>query len=155
MAVKSAEMFIWLKGFTFATMLARKPGLALLTQSFMRLSAWYSLTLKRGQPKTSLREVVYEWQRMFPSKDINRIVEIGENTAYAQVCVECPLRGTGDVLACYRLMEYDRAMLKKIGGQLVVLRSQAEAGVTVCDVVLRLANADMSDVVAAHERIKL
>jgi len=145
-------MFIWLKGLTFATMLAPKPGLAFLTQGFMRLSAWYSLTLKHGQPKTSLRDVVYEWQRMFPSVDINRIVSIDEYTAHAEVHVQCPLRGTGDVMACYRVMEYDRAMLEIIGGQLVVLKSQAEPGVEVCEVALRLQGANILDLIAVHQR---
>lgn len=152
MTVKSAEMVVWLKGFTFATMFARKQGLAFLTQGFMRLSAWYSLTLKRGQPKTSLRDVVYEWQRMFPSTDMNRIVSVDGQTVHAEVHVQCPLRGTGNVLACYRVMEYDRAMLERIGGQLVVLRSQAEPGVDVCEVALRLQGADTLDLTAAHQR---
>ncbi len=142
MNVKSVEMLLWLKGLAFAAMLARKPGLTPLIRRLMRLAAWYSLTMKRGQPKTSLRDVVSEWQRMFPSKDINRLVSIDEDTAYAEVHVHCPLRGTGDVTACYRLMEYDRAMLERIGGQLVVLKSQAEPGRDVCEVALRLQDAD-------------
>jgi hypothetical protein len=151
MNAKSAEMMLWFKGFAFAAMLARNPSLAFLTQRFMRLSAWYSLTLKRGEPKISLSDVVYEWQRMFPSENINRIVSIGEYTAYAQVHVQCPLRGTGDVLACYRVMEFDRAMLRHIGGQLVVVRSQAEPDVEVCQVALRLQGVDISDLKPAHE----
>ncbi len=145
MNTKSAEMTVWLKGFAFAAMLARRPKLTAFTRWLTRLSAWYSLTIKRGQPKTSLREVVSEWQRMFPSEDINRLVSIDEGTAYAEVHVHCPLRGTGDVMACYRLMEYDRAMLERIGGQLVVLKSQAEPGRDVCKAALRLQDADMSD----------
>ena len=142
MNVKSAEMMLWLKGFAFAAMLAGKPGLTPLTRWLMRLAAWYSLIMKRGQPKTSLREVVDEWQRMFPSPRINRLVSIDADTAYAEVHVHCPLRGTGDITACYRLMEYDRAMLERIGGQLVVLKSQAEPGRSVCEVALRLQDAD-------------
>ncbi len=87
MNVKSAEMTLWLKGFAFAAMLARKPGLTPLIRRLMRLAAWYSLTMKRGQPKTSLREVVDEWQRMFPSQAtgscLNPIREITDNTVYA------------------------------------------------------------------------
>jgi hypothetical protein len=152
MIAKRIEKFLWFKGFTVAAMLARTSGLlAFLTRGFMRLSAWYTLFLKRGRPKTSLRDVVYEWQRMFPSIDMNRIMSMDEHTARAEVRVQCPLRGTGDVLACYRVMEYDRAMLRRIGGQLVVLRSQAEPGVEVCQVAFRLQGEDISDLRAAHE----
>ncbi len=154
MTVKTVEMIVWLKGFAFVAMLARKQKFVALTRRFMRLSAWYSLTIKQGRPKTSLRDVVYEWQRMFPSKNINRIGSIDEQTAYAQVHIHCPLRGTGDVLACYRLMEYDRAMLERIGGQLVVLRSQAEPGVEVCQVALRLQSVDIADLKAAHRSLQ-
>ncbi len=89
---------------------------------------------------------------MFPSKETNYIKSIEHASAYAEVRIQCPLRGTGDATACYRLMEYDRAMLEKIGGQLVVLRSQAEPGVEVCEVALRLQGANTDDLIPAHKR---
>lgn len=92
----------------------------------MRFFAWQSVLIRRGKRKCSLQEVVFEWQRMFPLRNMNSIKFIENDTAYAEVQVQCPLRGSGDVMACYRMMGYDRAMLEKIGGQLVVLHSQAE-----------------------------
>lgn len=119
----------------------------------MRFFAWQSLLIRHGRKKSSLQEVVLEWQRMFPLKEINHIKSIGNDTAYAEVMIQCPLRGSGDVMACYRMMEYDRAMLKKIGGQLVVLHSQAELGVKVCEVVLRMKETYTDDLIPAHERV--
>ncbi len=116
----------------------------------MRFLAWQSLLIRWGQEKSSLQAVVFEWQRMFPSRDMNVIKSIEDDTAYAEVRVQCPLRGSGDVTACYRVMEYDRTMLEKIGGQLVVLRSQAEPGVEFCDVALRMKGANTGDLTAAH-----
>jgi hypothetical protein len=49
-------------------------------------------------------------------------------------------------------MEYDRKMLERIGGQLVVLRSQAEPGVEVCQVAIRKADVSMDELVPAHIR---
>jgi len=95
---------------------------------------------------------VLEWQRMFPSKEINHIKSIERDTAYAEVRVFCPLRESGNVMACYRAMGYDREMLRKIGGQLIVLRSQAEPGVEVCEVALRMKTVDTNNLVAAHHR---
>ena len=50
------------------------------------------------------------------------------------------------------MMEYDRKMLEKIGGQLVVLRSQAEPGVKVCQLAIRKKGVSMEDLVPAHAR---
>lgn len=46
----------------------------------------------------------------------------------------------------------DREVLKHAGGQFVVLRSQAEAGRTSCEVAMRRAEAPTGDLVAAHRR---
>lgn len=146
------EMAIWMYLFSFASVIAKAPKLAPLSRLLLRFLAWQSLLLKRGKRQTSLKAVALEWQRMFPSKDINRIISLEQKTAYAEVHITCPLKGSGNVLACYRLMEYDRAMLRRIGGQLVVLRSQAEPGIEVCQVALRLQGMNMDDLVPAHER---
>jgi hypothetical protein len=151
--IAKMEMAVWMCLFSFASVIARAPELAPLSRILMRFFAWQSILLHRGRRRASLQEVVFEWQRMFPSKEINSIQSIERDTAYAEVRVTCPLRGYGDVSACYRLMEYDRAMLEKIGGQLVVLRSQAEPGVDVCRVALRLQGMNMDDLVPAHERV--
>jgi hypothetical protein len=94
-----------------------------------------------------------EWERLLPSKKAAHIVAHDARTAFGEITIECPLRGTGDVHACHRMMAYDRKLLGAVGGQLVVLRSQAEPGVTTCQVAIRRAGEDVSDLVPAHIRV--
>lgn len=109
--------------------------------------------LKSAQPQPDLAAVAREWQRMMPSPRMVPIVEETAGTVVAEIHAQCPYRGTGNVHGCQRMMEYDRKMLETIGGELVVLRSQAEPGVSVCQVALRRKGADLSDLVPAHRRV--
>jgi len=145
-------LFVWIRLFSLAAAIIRREKMGRLGLRIMRFLAWQSMLIRGVKRQDSLDGAVREWQRMFPSPDINRIVSIEGETARAQVQIRCPLKGTGDLLSCYRLMEYDRAMLRKIGGQLVVLRSQAEPGVEFCELALRKAGVDTGDLVPAHER---
>ena len=106
--------------------------------------------LKSARPQADLAGVAREWQRMMPSPRLVPIVEERPDTVVAEIHAVCPYRG--NVHGCHRMMEYDRKMLEAIGGELVVLRSQAEPGVSVCQVALRRKGADLSDLVPAHRR---
>jgi hypothetical protein len=108
--------------------------------------------LKAAQPQPDVAAVAREWQRMMPSRRMVPIIEETADTVVAEIHAHCPYRGTGNVHGCRRMMEYDRKMLETIGGELVVLRSQAEPGVSVCQVALRRKGADLSDLVPAHVR---
>ena len=83
-----------------------------------------------------------------------REVDEATRTVRAEIRSPCPLRGSGDVEACHRMMEYDRRLLERIGGQLVVLASQAEPGRTFCEVAIRPADAPVDDLEAAHVRVR-
>lgn len=98
----------------------------------------------------TLEELGENWQKAFPSKKLVPIESINRNTVIAQIHDQCSLRGSGNVEACYRLMEFDRAVLERIGGQFVVLESQATPGVTHCRVAMRMAGQDVSDLKPAH-----
>ena len=111
-----------------------------------------TLLIQRGRPQNTLQGVGREWQRMFPTKRMVPIVGQDDQTVYAEIHTHCPLRGTGDTKACYRMMAYDRRMLETIGGQLVVLQSQAEPGRTCCSVAIRVTGASVEDLSPAHER---
>jgi hypothetical protein len=93
------------------------------------------------------------WQRAFPAKKQVPIVSVDATTAYGEIHTRCPLRGSGDVEACHRMMAYDRAFMERAGARFVVLRSQAEPGVTVCQVAMRVASLPADDLVAAVERV--
>ena len=50
------------------------------------------------------------------------------------------------------MMNYDRTLMEKVGGQLIVLETQANSGKDHCKLAIRKAGEDISDLVPAHER---
>ena len=129
-----------------------RPQLAGLTRGLMRSFGSVTMFLTRAKPQADLASIGAEWQRMFPSDDLVPITGSDDDTVYAEIHMQCPHRGTGNVSGCHRMMEYDRKMLGRIGGQLVVLRSQAEPGVEICQLAIRQAGPSTADLTAAHER---
>ena len=83
------------------------------------------------------------------------ITAVTSDTVFAEIHTPCPLRGTGDVHACYRMMAFDREVLRKANGQFIVLQSQAETGNTFCKVAMRPVGADTADLVPAHRKTGL
>jgi len=81
-------------------------------------------------------------------------VLVDATTAYGEIHTPCPLRGTGDLEACHRMMSYDRAFVGRAGGRFVVLSSQAEPGVRVCRVAMRNEHLPYEDLVHAHKRAR-
>ena len=140
---------MWDRGIGVVARLARSPRHR-MTRWLTRSLAVFALTIRRGRRKENLVAIGDEWQRMFPNKKMVPIKGVDGATVHAEIRANCPLRGTGDTAACYRMMEYDRRLLERIGGQLVVLRSQAEPGRTHCEVAIRTAHAPVSDLVPAH-----
>lgn len=90
-----------------------------------------------------------EWQRLMPNPKVMPITHVEGDTAYGEIHVRCPLRGTGDVHACHRLMAYDRALMRPAGARFVVLESQAEPGVEHCRIAIRPADLPADDLVPA------
>ena len=80
-----------------------------------------------------------------------KVTGFDEQTAYTEIHLPCPLRGSGNPHACYRLMNYDRQLMKKVGGELVVLESQSNSGKPYCKLAIRKQGADLSDLKQAHE----
>lgn len=131
---------------------ARRPRFNVVTSALMRGMARLAIRAKGIRPARDAADLGAQWQRAFPSAKQVPITRVEDGTVYAQIRTPCPLRGSGDVHACWRMMEFDRAVARHAGGQFVVLRSQAEPGRTHCEVALRAAGAPLSDLVAAHER---
>jgi len=114
----------------------------------------------RGAPRGEvLREAAAlgrEWERLLGPGPYAKITEVdaATGTAHGVITGPCPLRGTGDLAACHRLMAYDRALLRPYGARFVVLASQAEPGRTSCRIAIRDDRLDASDLVPAHRLVR-
>jgi hypothetical protein len=130
---------------------ARRPGLEPLSNLLTRAMANATVRMKGIGRAARIEELGPLWQRSFPAAKQVPIESVSETTVLAQIHTPCPLRGTGDIHACHRMMAFDRQVLARAGGQFVVLESQATPGVRVCRVAMRLEGASMEDLKAAHE----
>jgi hypothetical protein len=121
------------------------------TRIIAKILAQYIWLKNQGKKKNAVADIAEEWRRMFGLNQYWKIKQVADDTVYAEIHFECALEKTGDVNACYRLMEYDRALLKKIGGQLVVLESRADPAVRGgCKVAIRMLDDQRKDLIPAH-----
>ncbi len=130
---------------------ARRPRLEPLSKMLTRSMARMTVRAKGIGRARDASELGPLWQRAFPAKKQVPIESSSETTVIAQIHTPCPLRGSGDVHACHRMMEFDREVLRHAGGQFIVLVSQATPGVAYCRVAMRLAGEPVADLRAAHE----
>lgn len=137
----------------FVASLARM-GLRATTASFLAGVAALVRRYRRARTDALGAEALgKEWQRLMPNPKVMPITHVEGDTAYGEIHVHCPLRGTGDVKACHALMAYDRALVEPAGGRFVVLQSQAEPGVTHCRIAIRPQHLPADDLVHAHVRV--
>lgn len=123
----------------------------IIGKPLMRTLGSLTLTVKKAQKKNTALESAEEWQRMFPSKKMVPITKIEEGTVYAEIRSECPYRGSGNIEGCYRMMEYDRKMMEKIGTSFTVIKSQAEPGVNHCQVAMSKGSSSL--LIEAKDRL--
>lgn len=140
--------------------MTRSPSLRALeervaTPFFVRLTRAI-----RGPARTtvgpSAQELGREWERLLGAGPFGRIMRVdpATDTAYGEIRGRCPLRGTGDLEACHRLMAYDRGLVAPLGARFVVLASQAEPGRTSCEIAIRRVEAPHEDLVPAHRLVR-
>lgn len=121
------------------------------TKVIAKILAQYTWLKNKGQRKATVEDITEEWRRMFGLNRFWKIEKIENDTAYCEIHFACSLEKTGDVQACHRLMEYDRARLNNIGGQLVVLESRADPNVKgCCKVAIRKRDDKRGDLISAH-----
>lgn len=120
---------------------------------FLRALGSLTLAVKKADRKNSAIEAAEEWQRMFPSKKMVPITQVDDDIVQAEIRSECPYRGSGNVDGCHRMMEYDRKMMEKIGAQFIVVKSQAEPGVSHCQVAISRNKKDLP--IEAKDRIAM
>ncbi|MEM1414594.1 MAG: hypothetical protein AAGH15_06830 [Myxococcota bacterium] len=102
--------------------------------------------------KANVSELADEWNRLMPSpREAFPVVSVEDDTAFVEIRIDCPLRGSGDAEACWRAMEFDRTLVRKSGGALVVLASQSVGG-SRCRLAIRREGARFEDLEVAHPR---
>lgn len=122
------------------------------TRWLARLLAQLIWRKNQGRPQQGTLAIAEEWRRLFGLPQFWRIERVEDDTAYCEIRFPCALEGSGDVAACQRLMEYDRALLKKIGGQLVVLQSRADPQIRGgCQVAIRRIDDLRADLIPARQ----
>jgi hypothetical protein len=122
------------------------------TRWIARLLARWIWWKNGGRAQRGTLEIAEEWRRLFGLPTFWRIERVAEDIAYCDILFPCSLEGSGDVAACHRLMEYDRALLKKIGGQMVVLQSRADPRVQgACRVAIRRLDDPRTDLIPARQ----
>ncbi len=89
---------------------------------------------------------------MFPRRKMVPVREVVADIVFAEVRARCPVTDTGDIHACYRLIEYDRRLLDHVGGEFVVLKSQANPDIRIYQVAIRKRGVPITDLVPAHEK---
>ena len=147
---KKIALFKRVNGFTGPLALTRHQW---RTKAIARVLAHYIWLKNRGRPQSSVDAIAEEWRRMFGLNRFWKIAKIEDETAYAEIHFPCSLEQSGDVAACHRLMEFDRALLDKIGGQMVVLESRADRAVKgCCRVAIRRRDDHRTDLIAAHQK---
>ena len=124
-----------------------------LARAMSKSSAKLNLSLNKPEVATSVDELGKTWVSLMPPDAQHKFKFTGsdEKTAFTEIHIKCPLRGSGDPHACYHLMNYDRTLMEKVGGQLIVLETQANSGKDHCKLAIRKAGEDVSDLVPAHE----
>jgi len=133
--------------------MAREPLLEPLSLSLARGYASLVTWVYGARPQHSAQGLAEEWNRLMPTpRDQFPIIRTEGETAYVEIHVACPLRGTGDAHACWRAMAFDRALLKRVGGELVVMSSQSLTGGACCKLAIRKAGHSLDDLEAAHPR---
>jgi hypothetical protein len=131
--------------------LLRAVETRVLTPLFVRLTR-----AVRGTPRPNAARTPEafgrEWERLLGYRRYAHVtrVDASTSTVYGEITGRCPLRGTGDLAACDRLMAYDRGLMAPLGARFVVLASQAEPGRTSCLVAMRAQELDAADLVPAH-----
>lgn len=137
-----------LKIFSFFALRKINPAVKLFTN----FSAWINLKLNRPVKAKNAEELAETWLELMPpdGRDKFKIDRVEKETAFVEIHLHCPLRGTGNAQACYELMNYDRKLMDKVGGNLVVLKSQSQGKRTHCELAIRKKGESLEDLIPAH-----
>jgi len=93
------------------------------TRFLTTLAAKFSIIICHQDDIESLN-LVKKWKALMPYSDEFIIIDNKAEKGVAEIRINCPLKNTGNIDACHRLMNYDRKLMEKFGGELTVLNSQ-------------------------------
>ncbi|MEL6672072.1 MAG: hypothetical protein AAFR61_07760 [Bacteroidota bacterium] len=138
----------------FLAFFAQRPAFGGFTRWATGLSARLNVSLNKPAFAQTPAKLAETWQALMPpdGKQYFPVTLLTEDTAYTEIHVTCPLRGTGHVAACHKLMHYDRELMRKVGGELIVLESQSNSGKDYCRLAIRPQGKDTSDLKPAFEK---
>lgn len=119
---------------------------------FAKLLAKLNLKLNKPRQADDLKKLAETWKELMPHDGQTnfKIADITENTAYVEIHLNCPLRGTGKVNSCYSFMNYDRTLMENVGASLTVLESQSNSGNSYCKLAIRRIEEKTDDLSPAH-----
>ena len=125
---------------------------AKLIPAITKLLAKVNLSMNKPAHTRDLKRLAETWKEVMPpdGQELYKISGISDNTAYVEIHLHCPLRGTGKVDSCYAFMNYDRTLMERIGGSLTVLESQANSGKNYCKLAIRRIEESTDDLIPAH-----
>ena len=128
--------------FAMAKVRALEPVSLRMARSFARLVHFAHGVREHDEP----RELADEWNRLMPTpREAFPVIDVEGDTAFVEIRIECPLRGSGDAEACWRSMEFDRALIRESGGELVVMESQSITGGSCCRLAIRPKGASFDE----------
>ena len=138
----------------FLAFFAKRKSFDAFTRWATSQTAQLNLFLNKVGKGKNAQELANIWQELMPpdGQEYFKIKEVDEQTAYTEIHLHCPLRGTGKVDACYKLMNYDRKLMQKSGGELIVLESQSNSGKDYCRLAIRAQGKDTRDLIPAHKK---
>ncbi len=111
-----------------------------------------NLKLNKPTKVNDVRKLAETWKMLMPpdGQENFKISTITEDTAFVEIHLKCPLRGTGKVNTCHSFMNYDRELVKHVGGNLIVLESQSNSGNNFCKLAIRKLEDKIDDLIPAH-----
>ncbi|MEL6348231.1 MAG: hypothetical protein AAFV53_34295 [Myxococcota bacterium] len=133
--------------------MSRVAGLEPIALRVAQRYAWLVHVVLGKRPQETVDGLAQEWNRLMPTpRTAFPVIKTEDDTAYVEIRIRCPLRGSGDAAACWRAMAFDRELIEASGGQLVVMESQSVTGGECCKLAIRKAGADFDDLPVAHPR---
>ncbi|MCB0738338.1 MAG: hypothetical protein KDC92_12545 [Bacteroidetes bacterium] len=136
-------------GLKFLALLAKWKVTETLIPFFTTLLAEINLKLNKPNISENIEELANSWLKVMPPDGQHHFkkIKITDDIAYMEIHLNYPLRNSGNMTACNNFMNYDRSILKSIGGSLTVLESQANSGKNYCSVAIKRLNDTSGDLI--------